>query len=115
MKAVVSLFVVLMVAFTFSCASTVLEGRKIDAEKVKKIETGATNVNELVKLVGTPTKVEKQPNGDLVYFYNYKAVAPRLLAKDTTTNQILEVTLRQGVVKDYKFRQYGEEALLRRD
>ncbi len=113
MRAVVSLGLVLIVAFTFSCAPTVIEGVKIDAEKVRQLKAGETDVNKVVELLGTPTKAEKLPNGDLVYFYNYRAETPIWFATDTTATQVLEVTLRQGVVKDYKFRQVGKEAVLK--
>ncbi len=113
MKAVVSLGLVLMVAFTFSCAPSVIEGRKIDAEKVRQLKAGETDVNKVVELLGTPTKAETLPNKDLLYTYTYQAKEPIWFATDTTAAQALEITLRQGVVKDYKFRQEGKEAVLK--
>jgi outer membrane protein assembly factor BamE (lipoprotein component of BamABCDE complex) len=113
MKAVLSLGVVLIIAFTFSCAPTVIEGRKIDAEKVRQLKAGETKAEQLIELLGMPTKAETLPNKDRLYTYTYQAKAPIWFATDTTAAQVLEITLRQGVVKDYRFRQEGKEAVLK--
>jgi outer membrane protein assembly factor BamE (lipoprotein component of BamABCDE complex) len=113
MKAVLSMGVVLIIAFTFSCAPTVIEGRNIDNAKVRQLKAGETKAEQLIELLGMPTKADKLPNGDRVYYYIYRAKTPVWFATDTTTDESLEVTLRDGVVKDYRFRQTGGEAVLK--
>jgi outer membrane protein assembly factor BamE (lipoprotein component of BamABCDE complex) len=108
-----TVFLVLGLAFSFSCAPMVIEGRKIDGEKVRQLKPGETDVNKVIQLFGTPSKTETLPNNDLVYIYNYRAKEPIWFATDTTANQTLEITLRQGVVKDYRFHQEGREAVLK--
>jgi outer membrane protein assembly factor BamE (lipoprotein component of BamABCDE complex) len=107
-----SLVLVVLLAFTFSCAPSILEGRKIDADKVKQIQPGTTDVNKLVGLLGTPTKTEKTSEGDLMYIYTYTTGNPHWWTVDKTQGQNLEVVLKNGVVNTYKFRQEGQEAVL---
>jgi outer membrane protein assembly factor BamE (lipoprotein component of BamABCDE complex) len=110
---VASLVVVVLLAFTFGCAPSVLEGRKIDADKVKQIQPGTTDVNKLVELLGTPTKTDKTPDGDLTYIYTYRTGEPYWWTLDTTSGQNLDVVLKNGIVNTYRFRQIGTEVVLK--
>ena len=107
-----SLVLVVLLAFTFSCAPSILEGRKIDADQVKQIQPGTTDVNKLVGLLGTPTKTGKTSEGDLMYIYTYATDVPHWWTVDKTQGQNLEVVLKKGVVRTYKFGQTRQEVVL---
>lgn len=103
---------VLVLAFTVSCAPTIIEGRKIDADKVKQIQPGTTDVNKLVELLGAPLKTDKTPEGDPMYIYTYRTGEPHWWTVDKTQGQNLEIVLKNGKVNTYRFRQTGQEVVL---
>ena len=109
---VASLVLVVLLAFTFGCAPSILEGRKIDADKVKQIQPGTTDVNKVIELLGTPTKTDKTPAGDLMYIYTYRTDDPHWWTVDKTQGQNLEVVLKNGIVNTYRFRQTAQEVVL---
>ncbi|MFH1857859.1 MAG: hypothetical protein ABH845_03020, partial [Candidatus Omnitrophota bacterium] len=69
--------------------------------------------NKVTELLGSPVKTEKLSDGDVLYVYSYRTAEPHWWTVDKTSNQRLEITVRDGIVKDYKFRQEGKEAVLR--
>jgi outer membrane protein assembly factor BamE (lipoprotein component of BamABCDE complex) len=107
-----SLVLMVLLAFTFSCAPSILEGRKIDADKVKQIQPGTTDVNKLVGILGTPAKIDKTSEGDLMYVYTYATDAPHWWTVDKTQGQNLEVVFKNGIVNTYKFRETRQEVVL---
>jgi len=110
---ILSLLLVLMLAFTFACAPKIIEGRKIDSAKVKQLVAGTTSVNKVVELLGAPSKTENLPDGDVLYVYTYLTEDPHWWTVDDIHGQRLEITLHKGLVKDYKFTQTEKAAILR--
>jgi hypothetical protein len=45
---------VLLLAFIFGCAPTIIEGRKIDSAKLKQLMPGVANVQKVEELFGKP-------------------------------------------------------------
>ena len=108
----VSLMLVLLLAFTFSCAA-VYEGRKIDGLKVKQLNPGGTQVAKVEEFFGKPDKITKSPSGEDIYIYEYCAKNPRWWTISSLGAQKLEVTVKEGVVQTYKFTEEGKEAFLK--
>ena len=109
---IVSLTLVLLLVFTFSCA-TVYQGRKIDGAKVKQLNPGGTQVAKVEEFFGQPDKIEKSPSGEDIYLYEYSAKNPYWWTISTLGAQKLEVTVKDGVVQTYKFTEEGKEAFLK--
>jgi len=109
----ISVILVLLLAFIFSCAPTMIEGRKIDSAKVKQLMPGVSNVQKVEALFGKPDKIDKLPTGEENYVYGYEVKNPHWWTMDAVNKQKLEVTLKDGVVQTYKLRTEGKEAILK--
>jgi hypothetical protein len=103
---------VLLLAFVFGCAPTLIEGRKIDSAKVKQLAPGVSNAQKVEEFFGKPDKIEKLPSGEEMYVYRYEIINPHWWTMDAVDKQKLEVVLQDGVVQTYKLRTQGKEAIL---
>jgi outer membrane protein assembly factor BamE (lipoprotein component of BamABCDE complex) len=113
MKKYIGMLLVILLAFVFGCAPKVLEGRKIDAAKVKQMVTGETTADQVTKLFGEPLTREKFPSGEEYFLYKYKTADPAWYTIDKVFNQKLDINLKEGVVEKYKFREEGQEVVLK--
>ena len=109
----ISLILVVMVAFVFGCAPTVMEGRKIDSAKFSQMSIGQTNKAKVEELFGKPAKTEMVSPGVEKYIYTYREADPEWYTIDSTQKQDFEVWFQNGVVQYYKLRSEGAEAVLR--
>jgi len=109
----ISVILVLLLAFIFSCAPTMIEGRKIDSAKLKQLMPGVSNVQKVEALFGKPDKTENLPAGEQMYVYGYEIKNRHWWTMDAVDKQKLEVTLKDGVVQTYKLRTEGKEAILK--
>ncbi len=110
---ITNLIWVLLLAVILSCAPKSFEGRKIDPAKVKQMQVGQISVADVEKLLGQPQKIEKAAAGEDVYIYYYKTQDFHWWTMNEVDQQNLEVTIKNGIVKDYRFRQDGKEAVLK--
>ncbi len=108
-----TIFLILVVGFTLSCAPTVVEGRRIDGAKVKQMAPGETQVGKVEEMFGKPTKIEKLPTGEDDYVYIYKTNEPHWWTLDKVSGQQLNVVVKDGIVQTWKLRTTGEEAVLK--
>jgi outer membrane protein assembly factor BamE (lipoprotein component of BamABCDE complex) len=108
----ISMVLVLLLAFVFGCAPTLIEGRKIDSAKVKQLAPGKSNVQNVEESFGKPDKIETLPSGEEMYVYQYKVNNPHWWTVDAVQQQRLEVVLKKGIVQTYKLRTEGKEAIL---
>jgi len=99
-----SLILLILLVFTFSCGQSVVQGRKIDTAKVSALIKGETTTNEVEQTLGKPDKIEKMPTGEEKYVYGYyeeKYIRWNVLPEETKQN--LEITIKDGRVKDYQY------------
>lgn len=99
-----SLILLILLVFTFSCGQSVVQGRKIDTAKASALIKGETTTDEVVQTLGKPDKIEKMDSGEDKYIYAYheeKYVHWWSLPEET--NQNLEITIKDGRVKDYQY------------
>jgi hypothetical protein len=104
-----NLLLVLALTFAFGCGSMVQEGRKIDAAKVKQLSPGQTSVADLEASLGKPDKVEKLSSGEENYIYRYWRENKYWIRIDKHYLQKLEVQVKDGVVRSYKFTEEGKD------
>jgi hypothetical protein len=110
---VASVILVVLLVFMVGCAPTILEGRKIDGTKVKQIVPGKTDVAQVEAAFGKPDKIENLSSGEDNYIYQYRVAAPHWWTIGQTGNQRLDVSIKDGKVQTYKFREEGQEAFLK--
>ena len=108
----ISMILVLLLAFIFGCAPTLIEGRKIDSLKVKQLAPGVSNAQKVEESFGKPDKIEKLPSGEEMYVYGYEVKNPHWWTMDAVNKQRLEVVFKDGIVQTYKLRTEGKEAIL---
>ncbi len=84
----------------------------MDPAKVKQMQMGQTSIADVEKLLGQPQKIEKAAAGEDVYIYYYKTQDFHWWTMNEVDQQNLEVTIKDGIVKDYRFRQEGKAAVL---
>jgi len=104
---------VVFLALIFGCAPTIIEGRKIDSAKVKQLMPGVSKTERVEEFFGKPDKIEKLSTGEENYIYRYEIKNPRWWTMNQVDKQLLEVTLKDGVVQTYKLRTEGKEAVLK--
>jgi hypothetical protein len=109
----ISLILVVMVAFVFGCAPTVIEGKKIDSAKFSQMSIGQTNKAKVEELFGKPAKTEMVSPGVEKYIYTYREADPEWYTMESTQKQDFEVWFQNGVVQYYKLRSEGQEAVLK--
>jgi len=103
---------VLLLAFSFGCAAT-MEGRKIDSARLKQLTPGVSQAQKVEELFGKPDKVENLPTGGQKYVYGYEMKASHWWTMNAMDKQSLEVTLKDGVVQNYRLRTDGKAAELK--
>jgi outer membrane protein assembly factor BamE (lipoprotein component of BamABCDE complex) len=104
---------VLLLAFIFGCAPTIIEGRKIDSAKLKQLMPGTSQTQKVEELFGKPDKVENLPTGEQMYVYGFELKNRHWWTTEEADKQKLEVTLKDGVVQTYKLRTEGKETILK--
>ncbi len=109
----VSLGLIVLLAFAFGCAPTVLEGKKVDSENLKQLAVGQTNKAKVEQLFGKPAKVETASPGVEKYIYTYRVKDPEWYTIDKTQSQAFEVWFQNGTLVYYKLRTEGQEAILK--
>ena len=109
----VSLGLVVLLAFVFSCAPTVIEGRKVDSAKLKEMSVGWTNKAQVEQAFGKPARVETVSPGVEKYFYNYRTTDPEWYTIDTVQRQVFEVWFQYGVLMYYNLRSEGLEPIFK--
>jgi len=109
----ISVTLVLLLAFIFGCAPTIIEGRKIDSAKLKQLMPGTSQTQKVEELFGKPDKVENLPTGEQMYVYGFELKNRHWWTTEEADNQKLEVTLKDGVVQTYKLRTEGKETILK--
>jgi outer membrane protein assembly factor BamE (lipoprotein component of BamABCDE complex) len=108
-----SLLLVVLLGFSFACAPTVLEGKKIDAENLKQLNVGQSDKAKVEQLFGKPAKVETVSPGVEKYIYTYRVKDPEWYTIDKTQGQAFEVWFQNGTLVYYKLRTEGQEAILK--
>jgi outer membrane protein assembly factor BamE (lipoprotein component of BamABCDE complex) len=108
-----TILLIFLVGFTFSCGPTVTEGRRIDAAKVRQMAPGDTQVGKVEEMFGKPTKIEKLPTGEEDYVYIYKTAEPHWWTLDKVSGQQLNVLVKDGIVQTWKLRTEGKEVVLK--
>jgi len=109
----ISLVLVLLLAFAFGCAPTVIEGKKVDSAKLKEMSVGQTNKAKVEQVFGKPVRVETVSPGVDKYTYNYRTTDPEWYTIDTVQKQEFEVWFQDGVLIYYKLRSEGLEPIFK--
>jgi hypothetical protein len=109
----VSLSVLLLMVFVFGCSSTVIEGKRIDTEKMKQLVIGQTSDAKVEELFGKPAKIEKADPGIETYIYSYSAIQSFCWTIDRVGKEKLELGMRNGILKYYRFVWEEEDTVLR--
>ncbi len=96
---------IVMLAFAFGCAPTVMEGKKIDAAKVSGLALDQTK-DQVVSAFGQPVKTEKVAGGEK-YIYHYYLKKPHWWTVDEVERQDMEVVFINNRVDSFKFKGTG--------
>lgn len=110
-----AIFLVLLAAF--GCAATAVksEGTRLDRESLKNVEPGVTTRDSLLNLFGAPAESSTEDGEETLRYvfseektptYLGGVIEARVSARTATTT--LEFTLKDGIVKSYKFRSAEE-------
>jgi hypothetical protein len=102
MKYLVLLLIVLF-TFTIGCASTVMEGRKIDVSKVDTLALDQPK-DKVVADFGPPQKTETFPSGMSIYGYHYYFKNPHWWTTNETERQDLAIVLKNDRVESFNFK-----------
>jgi outer membrane protein assembly factor BamE (lipoprotein component of BamABCDE complex) len=105
--------IALLLALSIGCGSMVVEGRKIDSARLKQLEPGASQAQKVEELFGKPDKVENLPSGEQKYVYSYAMKSRPWFTSDQVDNQRLEVTVKDGIVQNYRLQTQGKETILK--
>jgi hypothetical protein len=108
-----AILLVFAVSFTFSCASTTYEGRRIDPAKVEKLAAGQTTVENVEEMFGKPDRIEQVSSGENNYIYEYCRKNPAWYTIDDLNAQKLEVFVQDGIVQTFKFTEERKRATLK--
>ncbi len=114
MRWVNSMGLVGLLAFVFGgCAPTVIEGRKVDSEKLKEMTVDQIDKAKVEDLFGKPSKVERESPDIEKYFYTYRAKKPTWYTIDQTQGQDFEVCFQNGILKYYRLQTEVLETVLK--
>jgi outer membrane protein assembly factor BamE (lipoprotein component of BamABCDE complex) len=100
----IAILLILVVGFTFSCASIVTKGRPVTKTQMDQLVVGETRVEKLTQIFGEPEKKEMVKPGEEKYTYSYYRLVPHWWTKDEVTEQKLEVTVVDGVATKFNLR-----------
>ncbi len=109
----ISFLLVSLLALSFACAPTVIEGRKVDSAKLKEMSVGKTDKAQVEKVFGKPARVETASPGVEKYIYNYRAADPEWYTIDAVQKQEFEVWFQNGLLVYYKLRSEGLEPIFK--
>ncbi len=101
----IGIVVIVMLAFAFGCASTVMEGKKIDSSKVSTLALDQTK-DQVVAAFGQPGKTEKAADGEK-YIYHYYLKKPHWWTVDEVETQDMEVLFKNNRVESFKYKGKG--------
>jgi outer membrane protein assembly factor BamE (lipoprotein component of BamABCDE complex) len=113
MKAIESLFLVLVLAAVAGCttSTTKTTGRSFDTSKIQDIKKGVTTSNELVKLLGQPLNKTAESANVALWEYSWKKTTTRAATSsgegviETDGDQkTLVVLIKNGVVANYTYK-----------
>ncbi len=97
-----SVILVVLLGLTFGCGPIIVEGNKVDIEKMRELIKGESTKAEVLQKLGQPAKIETLPSGGEKYLYNYYYEEythwwnlPR------TYKQNLEVFVKDNVFQNY--------------
>jgi hypothetical protein len=96
-----------------SCSPMVIEGKRIDSEKIKQLTLGQTPASQVEELFGKPTRIEKAEPAVEIYIYTYSAIQPYFWTIDKVGKEKFEVGMQKGVLKYYKLVREEEETVLK--
>jgi hypothetical protein len=102
----IGIVVLIMVAFSFGCASTVMEGKKIDAAKVNTLALDQPK-DQVVAAFGPPLKTEEGMSGETKYIYHYYFKKPHWWTVDEVERQDMEILLKNDRVDSFKYKGIG--------
>ena len=109
----ISLLLVSLLALSFACAPTVIEGKKVDSAKLKEMSVGLTNKADVEKAFGKPARMENVSPGVEKYIYNYRTTDPEWYTIDAVQKQEFEVWFQNGVLVYYKLRSEGVDPIFK--
>ncbi len=104
---------VLLLVFSFGCAATTMEGRKIDAAKLKQLTPGVSQAQKVQELFGKPDKIQDLPMGEQMYVYDFQLQNRHWWTTEEADRQRLEVIVKNGTVQNYRLRTEGKETILK--
>jgi len=99
-----TIILILVLGFSFSCAATVTRGKPVGKAQMDQLAAGETSVGKLTQIFGQPDKIETVKPGEEKYIYTYYRFVPHWWTKDEVQEQKLEVTVVNGVVTKYNLR-----------
>ncbi len=106
------IFVVLL-AFSFGCASAIKEGKKIDAAKVNTLALDQSK-EQVLAAFGPPLKTENRVPGETKYIYHYYFKKPHWWTVDEVEKQDMEILLKNDRVENFKFKGTGANDITQR-
>lgn len=116
MKRIIACLGILLV-FVTGCSTAMVESTGVDitAEPSKSIKAGTTTREEIIRVFGEPSKVEKTGNSEELVYESKKEETPTYVgglimdeAGKKITLKRLEILIQNGVVQSYKFEAKGE-------
>ncbi len=111
MKKMLPLMAIFIAIFAFSCASTVMEGRKVDSSRTNQLVIGSTTPQNAMALFGQPLQVQNLPGGEQQMTYRYYYNNPHWWTADETERQDLVMVFRNGVLDRYDLKENVKEYL----
>ena len=105
----------ILLLFTFSCTSTVIEGRMIDSAKVKQFAKSGTSVEKVEEVFGQSNQMEGLSSGTENYIYVFYRRIPIWWTINPVDKQRLEIVIKSGLVQMHKFYGEGKEVFLKND
>lgn len=115
MKAI-GLIVVLSLLVVAGCGYSIMEGKKFAADKRWEIIKGRTAAEQVVQILGQPTKIEKPSPDQEKYIYRYyREEYTHWWTLPKIEEERLEVLLKNGVVQDYSYIQEGRDKITKAD
>ena len=108
MMRTIAILAILILAFSFGCAKTIIDGKKIDSSKTSQLMIGSTTPENIEALFGKPGQVQDLPNGEKKFMYHYYYNNPHWWTIDETEKQDLDVVFKNGKLDRYNLK----EALL---
>ncbi len=106
-----SLLLVVLFGFTTGCASTMMEGKKIDEAKVDTLALDQSK-DQVVAAFGLPQKTEVLSSGMSDYVYHYYYNNPHWWTTNETERQDLKIVMKNDRVESFNFKETGQEPVL---